>query len=148
MYKLPNFLSTNSSVSWRWMLALLAIGCGVTGFVSGVGVTERDLSDAMFGTHLYNTLGLFILGGMDLGTPQGGPLWGRALLWFSYFAAPLVTGSTIVDWVHRILHQQHVFLRRLRDHIVLIGTEEVAHSILKKIRSLDREVQVLVVEIQ
>ena len=58
-----------------------------------MGVSERDLADAGILTRAYYTLGLFFLGGLDLGTPVGGPEAARTVLWLAYFAAPLITGS-------------------------------------------------------
>ena len=59
----------------------------------GVEVSERDLTGEGLLGRLYYVLGLFVLGGLDLGTPMGGPAFGRVLLWFAYFGAPLITAS-------------------------------------------------------
>jgi Trk K+ transport system NAD-binding subunit len=143
---LENFLKKTQNFSWRWIIALIVSFCGLIGFLSGVEVSERDISDAGFITHLYHTLGLFILGGMDLGTPVNGPVWGQVLLWIGYFGAPLLTGSAIIEWLHQLVDQQSMFLRNISDHFVLIGTEEVARSILEKIIFLHPDAKVIVVE--
>lgn len=63
----------------RWFrfrgLALVGVFlCGFIAFLMGVGVTDRaGVADADTMTKLYYTLGLFVLGGMDLGVPRGGP---------------------------------------------------------------------------
>ncbi len=130
----------------RWFLALLVFGCGLAGFLSGVEVSERNLADVNLATKMYYTLGLFILGGMDLGVPVSGPVWGQLLLWIGYFGAPLLTGSTIIDWVHQVVNSESRWLRNIRGHIVLVGTDDLAHSILEKLEDLKIRAPVVVVE--
>lgn len=136
----------NRGYSWRWLLAILVSGFGLAGFLSGVGVSERDISDASIGTHLYHTLGLFILGGIDLGTPVGGPVWGRTMLWIGYFGAPLVTGSAIAEWVQQIFDRPDVYLRRARDHILVIGVSQITHSLLTKVRAAAPSAPLMIVD--
>jgi Trk K+ transport system NAD-binding subunit len=131
---------------WRWMLALVVFSCGLAGFISGVEVSERDISGVNLATKIYYTMGLFILGGMDLGVPVSGPWWGKLLLWVGYFGAPLLTGSTIVDWVQQVVSKQNRWLSGISDHIVLVGTDDLAHSILEKIEALKLKGEVVVVE--
>ena len=121
---------------WRWVLAIVFFFSGLAGFLSGVEVSERDITDVNFLTKVYYTLGLFILGGMDLGVPVSGPWWGRALLWIGYFGAPLLMGSTIIDWVSQVVNNQNRWLKQLRGHIVLVGTNDLTHSILEKLEDL------------
>ncbi len=130
---------------WRWVLAFVVFACGLTGFLSGVEVSERDIRDVNLATKIYYTLGLFILGGMDLGVPVNGPLWGKVLLWVGYFGAPALMGSTIVDWVHQVVSNQKRWLRTLRGHTVIIGTNDITYSILDKLEELaDRGTVVIV----
>jgi hypothetical protein len=131
---------------WRWMLALAVFSCGLAGFVSGVEVSERDISGVNLATKIYYTMGLFILGGMDLGVPVSGPWWGKLLLWIGYFGAPLLTGSTIVDWVQQVVSKQNRWLSGISGHIVLVGTDDLAHSILEKIEALGLKGEVVVIE--
>ena len=100
--------------NWRWLLAIVFLLCGFVGFMSGVGATERDLDNANPFTLLYYSMGLFILGGMDLGVPVGGPLWGRTLTWIAYFGAPLLTTSALVEWLQVIVANPSRWLRYLR----------------------------------
>ena len=140
-------LSTFSPVShWRWTLALVFFACGLVGFASGVEVSERDIRDAGVLTKAYYSLGLFILGGMDLGVPVGGPLWGRTLLWVGYFGAPALTGSAIVDWVHQIISHEERQLRAIRNHIVIIGTGDLVHILLAKVVQLNPSSPVVVAD--
>lgn len=131
---------------WRWILAVIVYLCGLAGFLSGVELSERDISDANLATRMYYTLGLFILGGMDLGVPVSGPWWGQLLLWVGYFGAPLLMGSTIVDWVHQVVSNQNRWLKGLRDHVLLIGTNDLVHSILEKLGELNPGGTVVVID--
>lgn len=134
------------NLHWRWLLAVVVFACGLIGFLSGVEVSERDIHDVNLATKIYYTLGLFILGGMDLGVPVSGPWWGQLLLWVGYFGAPILMGSTIVDWVSRIVSNQNRWLSGLRGHVLLIGTNDLAHSILEKLEELDSGGTVVVIE--
>ena len=131
---------------WRWVLAIVIFTCGLTGFLSGVEVSERDITDVNLATKMYYTLGLFILGGMDLGVPVSGPWWGQLSLWVGYFGAPLLMGSTIVDWVHQVVSNQNRWLKGLRGHVILVGTDNVAHSILEKLEELNPGGLVVVID--
>ena len=84
-------------VVWRSLALAGAFLAGWLGLLAGVEVTERDLTRAGVAEKAYYALGLFVLGGLDIGTPVGGPLYGRLLLWTAYFAAPLITASALVE---------------------------------------------------
>jgi len=130
---------------WRGLLAIVVFSCGLAGFLSGVEVSERDLDGVDLATKIYYTMGLFILGGMDLGVPISGPWWGQLLLWVGYFGAPLLTGSTIIDWVQQVVSDQNRWLKGISGHIVLVGTDDLAHSILEKIEELGLKGEVVVI---
>ncbi len=54
--------------------ALLVLALAVLAFRNGVNVSDRgDIPDDVFFVQLYYAIGLFALGGMDLGMPTGGP---------------------------------------------------------------------------
>ncbi|MCA9653420.1 MAG: NAD-binding protein [Myxococcales bacterium] len=134
------------SLRWRFGLPVLAFMLGVVGFLSGVSVTERpDVVDAGFLTKLYYTLGLFLFGGMDLGTPDGGPLWGQGLLWTAYFLAPLITASAVIDAALRVLAPERR-LKGLRDHVVVAaGAGRLPSLYLRRLREADPRTPVVVV---
>lgn len=132
--------------NWRWLLAIVFLGSGWVGFLSGVGASERDLSNANPFTLLYYTMGLFILGGMDLGTPTGGPLWGRTLSWMAYFGAPLLTTSAIVEWLQVLVANPSRWLRKLRDHTVIVGINDLSRSVMDKIEAMDPDARLIVIE--
>src|SRR5262245_50860720 len=84
----------------RLFVLILVFVSGLTAFLLGAEASDRSsIAEAGILTKIYYSLGLFVLGGMDLGTPTGGPLIARVLLWFSYFAAPAVTVSAVIEAV-------------------------------------------------
>ena len=131
---------------WRWILAVTVFCCSLAGFVSGVEVSERDIANVNLATQMYYSLGLFILGGMDLGVPVTGPWWGQLLLWIGYFGAPLLMGSTIVDWVHQVVSDQNRWLGSLRGHVILVGTDDLVHNILEKLEELEVSGTIVVID--
>lgn len=114
--------------------------------MSGVGATERDLSNANPFALLYYAMGLFILGGMDLGVPVGGPVWGQVLTWVAYFGAPLLTTSALVEWLQVLVANPSRWLRKLRGHTIIVGINDLSRSVMDKIESLDPGSQLIVIE--
>jgi voltage-gated potassium channel Kch len=132
------------SLRWRFGLPVLAFALGVAGFVSGVGVSERELSEIDVLSKVYYTLGLFLFGGMDLGTPVGGPAWGRGFLWVAYFMAPAITASAVIDAALRVLAPERR-LERLRDHVVVAGAGQLTMLYLGRLRQAEPRRRVVVV---
>lgn len=132
------------SLQWRFGLPLVAFVLGVSGLLSGVGVSEREIGGADVLTKIYYTLGLFLFGGMDLGTPQGGPLWGRSLLWVAYFMAPAITASAVIDAALRVLAPERRF-KRMRDHVIVAGAGQLTLLYLRRLREADARCPVVVV---
>lgn len=125
---------------------MLTVVCGLTGFLSGVGVSERpEAVAAGMLPKLYYTLGLFIFGGMDLGTPTGGPMWGRWLLWLAYFVAPIITASAVVEAVLHMIGPETLLLRRMRGHVVVAGCGELTTLYLRRLRVVRPDIPVVVV---
>jgi len=118
----------------------------LAGFESGVSVTERPgVVDAGLLTHAYYSLSLFVVGGIDLGSPEGGPLWGRVLVWLSYFGAPVLAASTVIGALLRAMSPQSWRLRRLKDQVIIVGAEELSLSYLRVLRRHNPGVDVVVV---
>lgn len=116
-------------------------------FEAGVGVSARDgLPEADVLTHVYYALGLFVLGGLDLGIPEGGPLGARTILWIAYFAAPLITTSAVVEGAVRLLQPQWLQRWALRDHVVVVGAGRLGMLFLETLRQHDPKVRVLLVD--
>jgi voltage-gated potassium channel Kch len=137
---------TTGSFSWRSLGALFFFVSAIIGFELGVSVSERpDVVDAGILTKAYYSLSLFVVGGVDLGTPVGGPWIGRALLWASYFGSPMLAIWTLVEAFLRAMAPQSWQLRRLKDHIIVVGDGELAISTLRALRSYNTKVQIVVV---
>lgn len=124
----------------------LPLGVALTAFSLGVETTERDLEDAGLLVRLYYSAGLFVLGGLDLGTPTGGSVFGRDLMWFAYFSAPLVTTGVVAEGLLRAIRPQWMQLRGLHDHVVLVGLGSLGMLYLEGLRRSDPNRQVLVVD--
>jgi Trk K+ transport system NAD-binding subunit len=132
---------------WRWPVAVGLFLAGLIGLDSGVSLTERPgVAQADLLTMAYYSLGLFVVGGLDLGTPVGGPWVGRALLWIAYFGAPILTASAVIEAATRLLQRERWQLRRIRDHIVVVGTGDLTSSYLRVLRRHSPQVAVVVVD--
>lgn len=124
-----------SRINWRWTAAAAFFFCAFGSLTMGVGLTERpDVQTSGVLTRAYYSLGLFVVGGLDLGTPNGGPLIGRVMLWIAYFGSPLLTASAVIEAVLRVMRPQRWHLRRLKDHIVIVGAAGLTTSYLRMLR--------------
>ena len=120
---------------WRWGAALGLFMLAFCGFLFGVSLTERpSVVDAGLFTKAYYSLGLFVVGGLDIGTPTGGPLAGRVMLWIAYFGAPVLTASAVIEAVARIISPRPWQLRRIRNHVVVVGTVPLVDNYLRALR--------------
>ncbi len=129
---------------WR-MLAFAAVWLtGVAGFMAGTEVGEREVSG--LAESAYYALGLFVLGGLDLGTPVSGPVWGRVLLWIAYFAAPVITASALIEAAARIISPLALRIRPLSNHVVLGGAGRLTMLYVRQLRRRDRRRTIVVVE--
>lgn len=136
-------------LNWRSLGALLFFSCAIAGFQLGVYVSERpDVVDSGILTQIYYSLSLFVLGGVDLGMPVGGTQLGRFLMWLAYFGAPILAASTIIDALLRALAPQGWKFRRIKNHIVVVGANELTLSYLRVLRKHDIHTPVIVVSKQ
>jgi voltage-gated potassium channel Kch len=132
---------------WRGIALAAVFLCGFLAFRAGVSVTDRpDVATADAMTHVYYTLGLFVLGGMDLGTPVGGTVLTRGMLWAAYFLAPLLTASAVVEGVVRAINPEAWRLRRLRGHVVVAGATPLSMLYLERLRTTCPKVKVVLVD--
>lgn len=126
--------------------ALFFFVAAYVAFELGVTVSERpELADGGFLSKAYYSLSLFVVGGLDLGTPVGGSAFGRALLWLSYFGAPILAASTLIEALWRAIAPRQWQFRRLNDHIVVVGSGELTFSYLRVLRHREPRVPVVVV---
>jgi hypothetical protein len=113
----------------------------------GVSLTERpEIVSADILSKVYYCLGLFVMGGMDLGTPVGGPLIGRLLLWLSYFGSPILAASTVIEALIKTLSPHKWRLHRIHNHIVIFGSGELTITYLKELRKTSPKVAVIVID--
>ncbi|MEO2173557.1 MAG: NAD-binding protein [bacterium] len=142
----PEQLSSRN-LSWHWPAAFAIFACALIGFSSGVSLTERPevITSSML-TKAYYSLGLFVIGGLDIGVPVGGPVFGRILLWVAYFGAPLLTASAVIEAVLNVMEPHRWKLRRLRNHIVIVGSGDMTISYLRVLREQGNTTPVIVVD--
>ncbi len=144
MFQIPTIIKR---ISWRWPLALALFACAMFGLSSGVGLTERpDIVDGSLLAKAYYSLGLFVVGGLDIGLPTGGPLLGRALLWIAYFGSPLLAASAVMEALLIVISKERWQLQRIRNHIVIVGSGDLTTSYLKVLRQQPNHIPVIVVD--
>ena len=136
-----------SRTDWRWGAAVALFLFAFGGFLFGVSLTERpEVTQAGLLTKAYYSLGLFVVGGLDIGTPTGGPLLARCLLWVAYFGAPILTASAVIEALARILSPRPWQLRRIHHHVVVVGTGAMTDSYLRVLRRREPGRRVVVVD--
>jgi voltage-gated potassium channel Kch len=116
------FDRTTSALAWRAVPVAAVFVLTVVAFEAGVEVSDRESAgSAGVLAHVYYAIGLFLLGGMDLGTPVGGPVWARAMLWGAYFLGPAITTTALAEGLVRLAYPRWVGTVRLRRHLVIVG---------------------------
>jgi len=134
---------------WRWPAATLFFALALAGLLMGVSLSERpSVYTADILTKAYYSLGLFVVGGLDLGTPIGGPLIGRVFLWVAYFGAPILAASALIDAILRVITPHEWRLHRIKNHIVIVGSGELTITYLKALRDIDKKVSVVIIDNQ
>jgi Trk K+ transport system NAD-binding subunit len=133
-------------LSWKSWSAIAIFGCGFVGLVAGVGVSERaGVPETDLFTKAYYAFGLFVLGGLDLGTPTGGPLYGRILLWVAYFCAPVWTASAVFETILHALRPPVWRVGSVKNKIVIIGGGELTLAFLSRITASGNAGRVIVI---
>ena len=134
-------------LGWRWLLAGTLFLSGFIGMMAGAELSERpEIVNAGPLTKAYYTLGLFVVGGLDLGTPDGGPLAARILLWIAYFGCPLLTASAVLEAVLRVIRPDRWQLRNVQNHVIVFGSGRLTISYLRLLKSVDPRAKVVVVD--
>lgn len=142
---MKNSYDTNG-FPWQTLIALFLFFSALTAFELGVAVSERpEVVDSSILVKAYYSLSLFVLGGTDLGVPIGGSPFSRALLWLAYFGSPIFVASSLVGVLLRALAPQSWILRRLKNHIIVVGDGELALSYLRVLRQHDSKISIVVV---
>ena len=133
-------------LNWRSMAALTFFSCALIGFHLGVAVSERpDLSNDSILIKIYYSISLFVMGGVDLGIPIGGTPLARKLVWIAYFGAPILFASALINALIRGLAPSQWQLQRIKNHIVVVGSDELTLSYLRVLRRHDPKVPIVVV---
>ena len=131
----------------RSALVILVSAAALISMELGVEFSERPgTTTASWMLRLYDTLGLFVLGGLDLGEPVKGSPLGRGLRWFAYFGAPAITGLAVAETLLRTIAPGHWQFRKIRGHIVLIGAGRIGEIYLQRLRELHPHKPIIVVE--
>lgn len=131
----------------RGALFALAFTLALAAFRLGVGVDARaGVDGASLLTHVYYALGLFVLGGLDLGVPVGASAEARGMLWAAYFLAPALTTSAVVEGVLRVLRPAWLERRGLRGHVVIAGAGRLGILFLELLREREPRARVLLVD--
>ncbi|ACY16712.1 NAD-binding protein [Haliangium ochraceum] len=134
---------------WRGLILALVFGCGFAAFLLGAGVSERPgIPESDLFTKFYYTISLFVLGGVDLGMPKGGPPTAESLLWFAYFAAPALTTISVIEGILRAMAPERWMLRRLRGHVVIAGAGGIGQLCLRRLRNHDPNLPIVLVELK
>ena len=132
---------------WRAFPVLVAFSLGFFALQMGVGFGQRSgIPDSSLWVKAYYLIGLFFLAGVDLGEPVGGSDFARGMMWVSYFLAPAVTATAVVEGLVRAINPSSLRLHSVRNHIVIGGGGRLAHTFLQRIREVDASVEVFVVE--
>ncbi|MDH3991933.1 MAG: NAD-binding protein [Gammaproteobacteria bacterium] len=133
-------------LSWKSWSAIAIFSCGFVGLLAGVGVSERPgVAETDLFTKAYYAFGLFVLGGLDLGTPEGGPVLGRILLWVAFFAAPIWTASAVIETILHALRPPAWHVRSVKNKIVIMGGGELTLGFLNRITASGNARRVIVI---
>ncbi len=143
--RLPSPFSFDFSSHWKWWTAGVVFISGFLGFFLGVEVSDYPgMAETSTPAKAYYAMGLFVLGGMDLGTPVGGPHHAQALAWFAYFGAPLLAASALIETLVHVMQPGSWRLRRIKDHIVIAGDGDLVISVLNRIRAQDKKRPIII----
>ena len=123
------------------------LALSIVAFQAGVDASERPgMPEASLQVQLYYALGLFALGGMDLGTPTGGPAAWRMVLWFSYFAAPSLAAIAVLEGLWHTFRPWLMIRWPWRDHVIVVGAGRVGVACIHAVRERWPWAKLLVVE--
>ncbi len=132
---------------WRALALAFVFACALLAFSMGAQPSARpDMIHEPLLARVYYSMSLFVLGGTDLGVPVHGSTAALSLAWFSYFAAPAITASALVEAVVRVLTPEIWRLYRLRGHIVIFGAEPLSVLFVRRLREQSPNAPVVLVE--
>ncbi len=121
-----------SSKGWlvRFTVPILIVIISTICFQFGVNVENISNEDSKgIFMHILYSLSLFTLGGVSLGVPISGPLWGIRLLYVMYYLAPAVSLGALVEHLFTSARFYLRFKILQGNHFVIIGAGRVATQI-------------------
>ena len=131
----------------RLLLGVVPLVFAMAAFWSGVDCTDRPgIPEAGLATQLYYSLGLYVLGGLDLGVPVGGDSFAHISLWIAYFWAPAITTAAVVETIVVSLNPLGLGRLFLRNHIVVAGGGRIASLYLQRLRLEQPRTTVILVD--
>ena len=127
---------------------ILVFVLALYGFAGGADTANiEDLHDQSVLEWVYYAASLFVFGGTDLGTPlPGGPVLPSIALWIAFYLAPLITTTVVADAMLQLLRARAAHDRSLVDHLVLVGSGDLALAYLDAVQAVDPGRRVLLVE--
>ncbi len=131
---------------WKALLPLAGFLLAVTAFEAGCGVRAYPEGTGSLLASCYYALSLFVMGGTDLGVPVDGPPFAYGVLWTMYFACPLITASAVIDTVLKFLNQGQLWVRFMRNHVVIAGCGRLALLYLEELQRRRPGTPVVVVD--
>lgn len=129
-------------------IVVVVFACALYGFSQGAGTTNTgSLGNDGWLAWIYYTASLFVLGGVELGIPVAGGAPGTYYaLWLAYYLAPIVTTTVIVNSIRKLLQGRRISHFIPKDHVLLIGTGDLADLYIQAIRKVDPERLIMHVE--
>ena len=145
--KLPSVRRTRAWWILRGVLPVVALVLALIAFEAGVGLSQRTgLAQESFPTRVYYAVGLFVLGGLDLGLPAGGPPWARSILWVVYFLAPVITTGVVVEGALRLFRPRWLLRLGLDQHVIVVGAGRLGMLVVETIRERDPHRRIVLVD--
>lgn len=131
----------------KFVGALIVFLLGLSAFGSGVGTTGvPDMASESVLAWLYSVAALFVLGGLDLGLPMGGPEPARAALWVAYFLAPIITTTAIAEPLLRLVRPGFSRRTAMTNHVILVRSNRLGLAYLDAVNRVDPGRSVVVLE--
>jgi len=120
----------------------------VFGFAGGADTSNiSDMHEQTPLEWVYYAASLFVFGGTDLGTPlPHGPMLPRISLWIAFYLAPLITTTVVADALLSLLRARAAHERALRDHVVVVGSGDLAAAYVAAVQAVDPGRRVLLAE--
>ena len=123
---------STKDILYRFLPVAIVFIVALEALERGVTLSERDMGDNVW-EHTYYVVGLFGLGGMDLGFPNGGPLeWQYALL-ACFFIAPMISLVAIFEGLWVFVEPWYRQMFPWRNHIVVVGAGRVGQNCIHQL---------------